>query len=69
MAERGMKITVRDPAGRPVDLIGSPFHIHDSPPAPAAMPPGLGQHTAEILREVLNLDEASIADLISKKII
>ena len=24
---RGLRVTVRDPQGRPVDLIGSPFHI------------------------------------------
>ncbi len=69
MAERNMKITVRDSAGRPVDLIGSPFHVHGAPPAPAAMPPGLGQHSAEILREMLGLDDGAIAELTSKKII
>ena len=31
--ERGMKISVTDPAGKPVDLIGSPFHLHPGRPA------------------------------------
>ena len=26
-AARGLRITVRDPAGKSVDLVGSPFHI------------------------------------------
>ncbi len=28
---RGMKVSVRDPAGNPVDLIGSPVHLHGAP--------------------------------------
>ena len=27
VAKRGMKVTVRDPSGKPIDLAGSPFHI------------------------------------------
>jgi crotonobetainyl-CoA:carnitine CoA-transferase CaiB-like acyl-CoA transferase len=69
IAERNMKISVRDPSGTPVDLIGSPLHILGSPPPMATMPPRLGQHTAEILREVLNLDEAKISELVNKKVI
>src|SRR5262249_38116164 len=52
--ERGFKVTVRDPQGRPVDLVGSPFHVSETEaPAgrPAATcPPGVGEHTAEVLR-------------------
>jgi len=69
MAERNMKITVRDPAGNPVDLIGSPFHIHGTSTAKATMPPALGQHTHEVLREILQLDENRIEKLRSKKVI
>ena len=69
VAERNMKITVRDPAGKAVDLIGSPFHIHDSAAAPATMPPALGQHSADILREMLGLDDGVIAELARNKII
>jgi crotonobetainyl-CoA:carnitine CoA-transferase CaiB-like acyl-CoA transferase len=60
---RGLRVTVRDPQGRPVDLIGSPFHIAGATlPAPS-MPPALGQDTDAALREVLGLDSARVEEL------
>jgi crotonobetainyl-CoA:carnitine CoA-transferase CaiB-like acyl-CoA transferase len=62
-AARGLKLTVRDPAGRPVDLVGPPFHIGGATlPEPAA-PPQLGQDTDAVLRELLGLDAEQLADL------
>jgi crotonobetainyl-CoA:carnitine CoA-transferase CaiB-like acyl-CoA transferase len=62
-AARGLKLTVRDPDGHPVDLIGSPFHIQGArPPAPQC-PPRLGQDTVEVLSELLGLDAARLNDL------
>lgn len=53
---RKLVVTVHDPEGRPVDLVGSPFHISGMvPPAPTA-PPSLGQHTEEVLRDWLGVD-------------
>lgn len=48
---RGMKVTVRDPAGTPVDLVGSPFHLTGGVLRPPGMPPGLGEQTDAILSE------------------
>jgi crotonobetainyl-CoA:carnitine CoA-transferase CaiB-like acyl-CoA transferase len=62
-AARGLRIQVRDPAGQPVDLVGSPFHIAGVEPAEPLPPPGLGQHTDEVLTEVLGLDAARVVEL------
>jgi len=60
---RGLRVTVRDPDGRPVDLIGTPFRIAEvTLPAPS-MPPPLGQDTDELLREVLGLDAGRVDEL------
>jgi crotonobetainyl-CoA:carnitine CoA-transferase CaiB-like acyl-CoA transferase len=60
---RGLRVTVRDPQGRPVDLVGTPFHVAGSALSPPSMPPALGQHTDEVLRDVLGLDAARVAEL------
>jgi crotonobetainyl-CoA:carnitine CoA-transferase CaiB-like acyl-CoA transferase len=62
-AARNLKVTVRDPAGRPVELLGTPFHIAGATlPSPLA-PPGLGQNSDEILGELLSLDKERLGDL------
>jgi crotonobetainyl-CoA:carnitine CoA-transferase CaiB-like acyl-CoA transferase len=60
---RGLRVTVRDPQGRPVELIGSPFHIGGTTLPSPSMPPALGQHTEEVLREVLGLNAARVEEL------
>jgi crotonobetainyl-CoA:carnitine CoA-transferase CaiB-like acyl-CoA transferase len=67
--ERGMKVTVRDPEGKQVDLIGSPFHIGGSKLPPPTMPPRLGEETAAVLGELLGLDAARLEDLRSRGIV
>jgi crotonobetainyl-CoA:carnitine CoA-transferase CaiB-like acyl-CoA transferase len=62
-AARGLKLTVRDPKGQPVDLVNSPFHIHGTKLPPGRMPPALGQETEEVLRNLLGLDDSRIAEL------
>jgi len=60
---RGMKVKVTDPSGKPVDLIGSPFHLAGADlPAPT-FPPQLGEHTDAVLREVLGLGADQLAHL------
>jgi crotonobetainyl-CoA:carnitine CoA-transferase CaiB-like acyl-CoA transferase len=60
---RGFRVTVRDPAGRPVDLVGAPFHLAGTTlPEPTA-PPELGQHTADVLRDVLGMNEERVKEL------
>ncbi len=58
--ERGMKVTISDPEGQPVDLLGSPYQVSQNDREEPTMPPHLGQHTTEILRDTLGIDENQI---------
>ena len=66
---RGMKVTVRDTDGKPIDLAGSPFHIQGATLPPPKMPPRLGEHTEQVLRDVLGLDAERIEQLRQRKVI
>jgi glutaryl-CoA transferase len=66
---RGLSVTVRDPEGRTVELVGSPFHIGGATlPEPGA-PPGLGQDTDAVLRSLLGVSEKRLAELREKGVI
>jgi crotonobetainyl-CoA:carnitine CoA-transferase CaiB-like acyl-CoA transferase len=60
---RGLKVTVRDPEGRTVDLVGTPFHIAGSSLATPLAPPEPGQDTQSVLCELLGLQEARLDEL------
>jgi crotonobetainyl-CoA:carnitine CoA-transferase CaiB-like acyl-CoA transferase len=66
---RGMKLTVRDPAGNAVDLVGNPVHLHGAPTAPPTMPPRLGEQTEKVLADVLGLDAAKVKELKDKGVV
>jgi crotonobetainyl-CoA:carnitine CoA-transferase CaiB-like acyl-CoA transferase len=68
-AVRGLRMTVTDPSGKPVDLIGSPFHIAGAKLPEAIMPPRLGQETERVLRDLLGCDKARLTDLRSQGVI
>ncbi|MCS6851959.1 MAG: CoA transferase [Gemmataceae bacterium] len=68
-AARGLRVTVRDPAGQPVDLVGSPFHIDGSTLPPPTMPPRLGEHTEQVLRQWLGLDDDRLDELRRERVI
>ncbi len=62
-AARNLRVTVRDPDGNPVELVGTPFHIAGATlPAPK-VPPQLGVDTEAVLRDVLGLQDERIAEL------
>ncbi len=68
---RGMKINMPHPlAGSGgVDLIGSPVRFSDTPVSYRRAPPVLGQHTDEVLDELLGLDAAERATLRERGVI
>jgi crotonobetainyl-CoA:carnitine CoA-transferase CaiB-like acyl-CoA transferase len=62
-AARGLRLTVHDPQGRPVDLVGTPFHITGAKLPPVSSPPTLGQETDQVLQELLGLDAKRLGEL------
>ncbi len=68
-AARGLRLTVTDAHGRPVDLVGPPFHIAGVEPVQATMPPALGQDTDTVLGELLGLDAERLRGLRERGVI
>lgn len=64
VAARAMKITLDG-----IDLVGSPLKLSDTKVAYRLRPPTEGQHTDEILHDILGLSTADIARLKQDKII
>ena len=60
---RGMRIDLPHPTAGTVPLVASPMRFSATPLEHTMAPPTLGQHTEEILREVLGMDTAAIARL------
>lgn len=58
---RGMVAEVANAAGQKVRVIGNPLFFGDSAQAEPTFPPTLGQDTAAVLRDLLDLTDAEIA--------
>ncbi|HUR56012.1 MAG TPA: CoA transferase, partial [Gemmataceae bacterium] len=69
VVSRGMKVTVRDAAGKPVDLVGNPIHLTGGPLAAPTLPPKLGEHTAAVLADLLGLDAAAVGELRARGVV
>ncbi len=66
---RGLRLTVKDSKGQPVDMLGPPFHIAGTTLAEHSAPPTLGQHTDEVLGKLLGLDGKRLQELRRQRII
>jgi crotonobetainyl-CoA:carnitine CoA-transferase CaiB-like acyl-CoA transferase len=64
-----LRVVVRDPAGKPVDLVASPFHITGATLSQPTAPPHLGQDTDEVLGQLLGLTEDELRQLRQKGVI
>ena len=60
---RGMPITMAHDADPALKLIGSPIKMSESPVSYRHPPPRLGEHTEEVLTELLALDAEAVAGL------
>ena len=59
-----MVAEVDQPGIGPVAIVGSPFHLSETPGTVRTPAPLLGQHTEEVLREVLGYEEGRVQALI-----
>ncbi|MFT5532733.1 MAG: formyl-CoA transferase [Burkholderiaceae bacterium] len=60
---RGLQVDLPHPAGASARLIGSPIRMSGTPPASRSAPPLLGQHTDEVLADLLGYSETRLAQL------
>jgi crotonobetainyl-CoA:carnitine CoA-transferase CaiB-like acyl-CoA transferase len=67
--ERGMVHTWQHPLAGEVDLVGSPLKLGGTPVRTDRPPPLLGQHTQEVLAEVLGWDADKVAALRAQEVL
>ena len=60
---RDMVKEIEHPTCGPMKLVNTPVKYSYSEPSIRTPPPLLGQHTDEILRELVQMDESEIRDL------
>ncbi|RZI40648.1 CoA transferase [Herbaspirillum sp. HC18] len=66
---RGLRVDLPHPAGGKVQLVGSPMRMSATPPRYDMPPPMLGEHTEEVLRELLGESDEGIAALREKGVV
>jgi crotonobetainyl-CoA:carnitine CoA-transferase CaiB-like acyl-CoA transferase len=66
---RNMVVEVEHSLGRPVKLVANPLHMSETPLDRYEPPPRLGQHTDELLSNVLGMGSSDIEELVRDKIV
>ena len=66
---RGLKKSIPHPLGMDVPTIASPMRLSETPVEYKLAPPLLGQHTREVLQELLGLDQPAVDALAKKGIV
>ncbi|SNT16597.1 formyl-CoA transferase [Noviherbaspirillum humi] len=66
---RGLRVDLPHPTAGKVGLVGSPMKMSATPPRYDLPPPLLGQHTAEVLADLLRKSDEEIAELRARGVI
>jgi len=66
---RGLRVEIPTAAGVPCPTVASPMRFSETPVEYAVPPPTLGQHTQEILRELLGMEQQAVDALAAKGIV
>ena len=66
---RGMRVEAPHPSGAMAPLVRNPIRMSATPPEVRSAPPLLGEHTDDVLRDVLGYDAAAISALRGKAVI
>lgn len=69
---RNMLVEVEQPGVGKIKVAGNPIKLSDIPPeeeVPKEPAPSIGQHTEEILKNLLGLDDKRVKELIDKKVV
>ncbi|MDG0022749.1 CaiB/BaiF CoA-transferase family protein [Trinickia sp. Y13] len=66
---RGMRVEAPHPSGAMAPLVRNPIRMSATPPEVRSAPPLLGEHTDDVLRDVLGYDAAAISTLRGKAVI
>ncbi len=66
---RGLQVALPHPAAGQVQLVASPMRLSATPPQYDRPPPLLGQHTDQVLRELLGYDAEHIAALRGEQVL
>ena len=65
---RGLVKTLPHPLSGTLSMVGNPLNFSDTPLEYKRPPPLLGQHTSEVLREVLGIDDQEIVRLAEQRV-
>jgi len=65
---RNMVVEIDQPGVGPMKIVGSPFHLSETPGEVTNPAPLLGQHTTEVLSQVLGYSEKKIQQLIDEDV-